>query len=380
MNEVWIVDGLRSAILKKNGGFANVLPEDLGAELIKALLKRNSLNEVDGVIGGNAVGTGGNIIRLTALKAGLPCGVPALTVDMQCASGAAAIDLSYSRIAMGQDEVLIAGGIESASLQPARQYSPRDERYSLTEDGFYYVAQFSPDSLSQKAMLEGAERVARMENISRQELNKWVISSHQKAAEAQRKGILQDLIYPINGIEKDDGIRPRMNQKLLDRLPRLMGAGSLTDAGNACGINDGGAFLLLASEKWAKANGFKPLARIISTAMAGGPPGESPRGAMLAADKVLASSGLSYEATDVIEFNEAFAVIDVLFERRFPELTDKYLRFGGALAYGHPYAASGAILMLHLIRSLEVSEGKYGLMAIAGAGGMGEAIIVERMA
>ncbi len=379
MKEVWVVDGLRSAILKKNGGFSQVLPEDLGAELIRGILKRNGLNEVDSVIGGNAVGTGGNIIRLTALKAGLPLGVPALTVDMQCASGAAAIDIARSRIAMGQDEVILAGGIESASLQPARMYAKGDKRAELTENGIYYTAQFSPDTPSQRAMLEGAERVAKMEHISRNELSQWVIRSHQKAAEAQKRGALRDFIYPINGISKDDGIRPRMNQRLLDRLPRLLGEGTITDAGNACGINDGGAFLLLAEAEWARAHGFSPKARIVTTAMAGGPPEESPRGAMLAADKVLERTGLTYGEMDAIEFNEAFAVIDVLFERRFTELTDRYLRLGGALAYGHPYGASGAILLLHLIRSLEETDGRYGLMAIAGAGGMGEAIIVERM-
>ena len=168
-----------------------------------------------------------------------------------------------------------------------------------------------------------------------------------------------------------------INQKILDRAPLPLGEGTIISAGNACRINDGAAFVILASEKFLTAHDLKPAAEILSVATGGVNPLESPRGAGEIADKILAENNLTYEKLSAIEFNEAFAVIDVLFERKHKNLTDRYNRLGGALAYGHPYGASGAILMIHLLKSLEIAGGGSGLLSIAGAGGTGEAILVR---
>ena len=382
MEEVYILGAMRTPIVGKNGPFRSVRPEVLGARVLQALQQRHAAGPVSGVIGGNAVGTGGNITRLMALLAGIGQTVPAFTVDMQCASAATAISLAYAKIASGQGDVWLAGGMESSSLQPLRVYARQDERYGLTSkgDGCYYTAQFAPGDIAEDTMLWGAERVAAAEHISRKEQEGWALVSHARAAAAAKRGVMRDIVVPIDGWEWDDGIRERMSQRLLDRLPLLLGEGTSLTAGTACRINDGAAFALLASGKAVRQRGLHPVARILGTASLGGNPAESPRGAMAVADVLLRRHGLSYGDLQGIEFNEAFAVIDVLFARAHPECSGRYNRFGGALAYGHPYGASGGILLAHLLKSLQAAGGGRGLLAIAGAGGMGEAILVEMIA
>ena len=375
MREVFIAAGLRTPIAHRGGALAHVLPEELGARVIRALLRHLGLGgaELSGVLAGNAVGTGGNIARLMALRAGLPEEVPSCTVDMQCASAAAAISLAAAKIASGQGECFLAGGMESASLQPLRVYDARDPRCTLVPDGVYRTAQFSPGELAEDAMLRGAERVMQQEAVTRAELDAAVLRSHRLAAAAWREGLLGDVVLPLpERPVKCEGAADS------DRLPPHFGPGTLLNAGNACAIHDGAAFLLLASDAFLHRQRWKPLARLVATASRGGNPQESPRGAMRTADFLLAQQGLRYEDLAAIEFNEAFAVIDVLFARAHGNCLDRYNRLGGALAYGHPYGASGAVLALHLLQSLRQAGGGLGLLSIAGAGGMGEAILLER--
>lgn len=379
MEEVYVLAVMRTPIVGKNGRFRTVRPELLGAKVLKALQNRCGFTQPDGILGGNAVGTGGNITRLMSLLAGWDSSVPACTIDMQCASAAAALSLAYAKLASGQGDIWIAGGMESASLQPVRIYAAQDERHGLTpgRDGRYTTAQFSPGDMAPDTMLRGAERVAVSEGITRQELEAWALRSHRRAAEAAARGIFEDILVSVNGWAKDDGIRPHMRQQLLDRLPPLLGEGTGLTAGTACCINDGAAFAVLVSGSYAKKTGCRPLAKIIGTAAVGGNPAESPRGAMRTADILLERLGLCHEQLAAIEYNEAFAVIDVLFERVHPDCLSRYNRFGGALAYGHPYGASGVVLLGQLIKSLEAAGGGKGILSIAGAGGMGEAIALE---
>ena len=379
-SEVYVLEAMRTPIVRKNGKFRSIRPEILGAEVLRALIARCDILHADGVIAGNAVGTGGNLARLMALEARLPAEVPAVTIDMQCASGAAALDYAYARIASGQDDLLLAGGMESASLQPLRIYDEKDERRGAMPDGAYRTAQFSPGELAEDAMIRGAERVAQAEHVTKAELDEWTLRSHRLATKARAVGLLHDRIVPVaaaNGWREDDGIREKLSQQLLDRLPLLFGAGSLTTAGNSCLVHDGAAFAVLASGRYVYSHGMRPVARILGVAMAGGDPRESPRGAMRTADLLLRRMHLDYGDLAAIEFNEAFAVIDVLFAREHPDLLDRYCRYGGALAYGHPYGASGGILLVHLLTALREVGGGMGLLSIAGAGGMGEAILVE---
>lgn len=382
MENVYVLGALRTPIVTKNGKFRTIPAEELGASVIRALLKKfpDASENLSGVIGGNAVGTGGNITRLAALTAGISESVPAWTVDMQCASAAAALAAAYHAIACGEGDVYLAGGMESSSLQPLRVYDKKDARFEKTPegDGAYYTAQFAPGDLDPQTMLRGAERVAKIENVAKAQLDAWAIESHRRAAAARESGALTDAVVPVADVAGDDGIRPRMNQKLLDRLPRLLGPESVTTAGTSCLINDGAAFALLAGEKWLREHpGVRPAAKLAAAQAVGGAPDESPRGAMRTAETLLSRLGLKMEDMAAIEFNEAFAVIDVLFERKYPALVSRYNTLGGALAYGHPYGASGAILLVHLLAALKNAGGDFGMLSIAGAGGMGEALLLE---
>lgn len=396
--EVYLVGGLRTHLGLVNGIFKEIPPERLGAALLRQFCIRvPQARQAQLLIGGNAVGSGGNLTRLLALEAGIPAAVPALTVDMQCASALAALSLGYGQIRSGLLEVVLAGGVESSSMQPRRVYQPWDERY--TPEGFM-TAQFSPDTSSPRAMLEGAERTAQVYQVSRAELDRWAVRSHRKAAEAWKSGALDPYVVSLFGSTRDESIRNRMNEKLARRMPALFrpeeveglltpeerrkagdGTPTLT-AANACLIQDGAAFLLLCSgwqlEQW-KRDGrpVQPLARIGHVTTAGADPRFSPLGALEVGEKALREAGLAYGDVDDFEYNEAFAVISALFARQHPDCVERYLPLGGALAYGHPYGCSGAVLVLHALAALKQKGGKRALCAIAGAGGTGAAVILE---
>jgi acetyl-CoA C-acetyltransferase len=408
MEKVFLLGGLRSHIGLTGGMFKTVPAEDLAAAVLEKLIaKYPCVLQADGLICGNAVGTGGNITRLAALKAGLPAHVPALTVDMQCASAAASIELSMAKIGSGLADILIAGGFESASMQPTRVYAKADPRY--TAKGFT-VAQFSPDTESARAMLEGAERTCQKHGFERETLDAFTVRSHHLAKKAREEGCLRDVVVSAFGSEGDEGIRDRMNPKLAARMPKLFTEEEvalllkepieseqvknsteesistentkhkrtpLLTAANACMTNDGAAFAILISQRAAEKYNLQPEVELLSGFEWGVDPRYSPEGAIETGDRLLQRCGLQSEQIDVFEYNEAFAVISALFARKYPALAERYCPWGGALAYGHPYGASGAILLLHLWQELKQRHGKLGLLSIAGAGGLGTALLVK---
>ena len=380
MEKVYLIGGLRSHIGLTGGLFKTVPAEELAAAVLqKIMAKYPFVLQADGLLCGNAVGTGGNITRLAALKAGLPATVPALTIDMQCASAAASIELAMTKIGSGMADILIAGGFESTSMQPVRVYAKADARYR--EEGFT-VAQFSPDTTSAKAI--------------------------KKAREEKR---LNEIVVSVFGSEGDEGIRDRMSPKLAARMPKLfteeevkellagdraslpikenvdrqnvlqehkVAVTPLLTAANACLMNDGAAFVVLASRQAVEQYGLRPEAELLAGFEWGVDPRYSPEGAIETGAHLLQRCDLQPQQIDVFEYNEAFAVISALFARKYPELTARYCPWGGALAYGHPYGASGAILLLHLWQELKQTEGKLGLLSIAGAGGLGTALLVKK--
>ena len=258
LSRACIAGGLRTPIVHRGGVLSRILPEDLGAFVIRALLQRYGIagREVCGVLAGNAVGTGGNLARLMALKAGLPEEIPAVTIDVQCASAAAALSIAAAKIASGQGDCYLVGGMESASLQPLRIYAEHDPRRALVPDGAYRTAQFAPGDVSGDAMLRGAERVMEVEQVSRAELDAFVLRSHRLAGKARR--LLADAIVPVGDCRQDSGVRPQLTQRLLDRLPPHFGPGTLLNAGNACAVHDGAAFLLMASDAFLQRHGLPP--------------------------------------------------------------------------------------------------------------------------
>lgn len=382
MNHAYILDGIRSYIGVENGMYRHIPAEKLGAVVLKKLMERWELPVPDLVIAGNAVGVGGNMTRLMLLEAGLSSRIPAFTVDSQCGSGLESIALAAAKIKSGQADLVIAGGFESSSTAPRRGYSvnhPDYERYG-GETGWYSVAKFMPGEHRVTEMLEGAERTAIARNISREQLDHWVLRSHRLALQAAQKGWLKDICVEVSeGCGRDEGIRKRIDQKLLDRIPCVLKDGHVITAANACLTHDGAAFLILCSGDCLDRWGWKPRAEFLDVAEEGCDPKMCPEGAVLAVEKILQRNCLTEKDVDVFECNEAFAVIDELFARRYPNQMDKYNMLGGALAYGHPYGASGGIIALHGLTALDRVEGNLAVCSIAAAGGVGTAVLLKRI-
>lgn len=376
MDKVYILGGLRSFVGVVNGMYRHIPAEKLGAAVLRQVLEQYPV-EPDYLIAGNGVGAGGNIARLMALEAGVPEQVPSFTLDVQCGSGLESIAVAAAKIASGEADCVVAGGFESSSTQPRRGYNANHPDYS--GDTWYSVAKFMPGIHRETVMLEGAELACQREGVNKAELDEWVLRSHRLAAAAQAAGSLTNIIAPCFGATKDEGIRPRMSQRLLDRLPKVLPEGEFITAANSCLINDGAAFLVLCSEGYLKEHGLTPQAKVLGSVACGGDPLVSPRTAVTALEKLLRKHNLTEAQIDDFEINEAFAVIDVLFARAFPASVNKYNAFGGALAYGHPYGASGAIITLHLLEALRGCQGRLGCASVAAAGGIGTALLIERV-
>lgn len=373
----YILGGLRSYVGVVNGMYRHIPAEKLGAAVLQQVMDKYGIEEPDYIIAGNGVGAGGNIARLMALEAGVDISVPAFTVDVQCGSGLESIAVAAAKINSGEADCIIAGGFESSSTQPRRGYNPNHPDYA--GDEWYSVAKFMPGIHRETVMLEGAELAAQRGQMTKAELDAWALRSHQLATAARESGVLQSIIAPVFGAEQDEGIRPRMSQRLLDRMPKVLKGGEFITAANSCLINDGAAFVVLCSEKYLAEHGLTAQARVIGSVACGGDPLVSPQTAITALQKLLAKHGLTEQDIDDFELNEAFAVIDVLFARSFAQSLDKYNVFGGALAYGHPYGASGGIITLHLLEALKRCDGRYGAASVAAAGGVGTALLIERL-
>lgn len=380
MEKVFIVSGARSYLGTENGMYRHVPAEKLGAAVLRRVAEPYRKAGIDLVIAGNAIGGGGNIARLATLEAGLPQSIPAVTIDLQCGSGLESIALAAAKIQAGQADLVIAGGFESSSTAPIRRYHenhPDFEEYG-GQDSWYSVARFMPGKHIQTAMLNGAERTACAAGMTRQDLDPWVLRSHRLARRARETGILQDILVEVaEGCNQDEGIRDRMNQRLLDRLPCVLKDGQIITAGNACLTNDGAAFVVLCSERLLLQWNWQPWVEFVGAAEVGGEPKESPKSAITVIQKMLHKYTHTVEEIDLFECNEAFAVIDELFAREYPQAVDRYNIFGGALAYGHPYGASGGIITLHAMKGLESIGGNLAVCSVAAAGGVGTAILIR---
>lgn len=378
MEHAYILGGLRSYVGVVNGMYRHIPAEKLGAAVLRQVMEKYKITEPDYIIAGNGVGAGGNIARLMALEAGVPITVPAVTIDVQCGSGLESIAVASAKIACGEADCIIAGGFESSSTQPRRGYNANHPDYQ--GETWYSVAKFMPEIHRETVMLEGAELACQREKVNKAELDAWVLRSHKLAAQARETGALKNIIAPVFDAYQDEGIRPRMSQKLLDRLPKVLPQGQFITAANSCLINDGAAFVVLCSEKFLQEHNLQAQAKVIGSVACGGDPLVSPRTAILALEKLLQKYNLQENDIADFEINEAFAVIDVLFARTFTQSVDKYNIFGGALAYGHPYGASGCIITLHLLEALRQRGGRFGCASVAAAGGVGTALLLERVA
>nr|WP_063554676.1 thiolase family protein [Clostridium ljungdahlii] len=381
--KVYIIGGLRTPIGKANGCLKEFLPEKLAAYLIKKLIYKYDIPKasIEEVILGNAIGPGGNLARLSLLEAGLPFDAVGTTIDFQCGSGLKAINLAGNLIKSGQRKLIIVGGSESTSLAPNKQYNPKDYRYK-GKDIFFKRAQFSPYSIGDPDMIEGAENTAKYCGITRKDMDIWALQSHIKALESRDKNKLEDIICGIQTdkkfIKEDENIRKKPSLKLIERaMPILNRHGTIT-AGNTCSTNDGAALIIMASEDIVQKYNLRPQAVWIGGESAGVDPNLFPLGAIAASEKLLKLKNLKIADIDLMEINEAFAVKVLAFLKHFNYPKYRINVFGGAIAYGHPYGASGGIIMLHLLEALKDRNKEVGMAAVGVAGGLGEAAIIER--
>ena len=383
MNKVFLIGGTRTPIGKTGGILKNFLPEQLAALVMNNVIKKFDISpgEIDLVLLGNATGPGGNIARVAILEAGWPYHVSGITVDFQCGSGLSAVSIATGQIAAGQADLIIAGGVESTSMAPRRQFNPKDPRFQ-GEDVFYEKAPFSTTNVGDPEMGAAAENLAGLKNIARADMDRLALESHKRAYSAQNQGLLRDIITPVdvNGktIYHDECIRPRMSLELLERMPPAFIKGGQVTAGNACLKHDGAAVCLLASEKTVQKYNLNPEAVVLHTAITGCNPNLFPLGPVSSISKLMQNAGFDLEDIDAFEINEAFAVKVLACAKELGISLDKTNILGGALAYGHPYGASGAIILLHLLKALHKVNGRLGTASIGVVGGQGLSVLIER--
>ena len=362
-----VVAARRTAIGTAGRALAGLEPEDLAAPVLAALLDDLDLDAgaVDDVVLGSSRGPDGALARVAALRAGLGHGVPGMTVDRQCASGLAAIVTASALVRAGHVTAVLAGGVESASRAPGGR------------------ARFAPEGLDDPDMGEAAETVAVEAGVTRDRQDAYAARSHERALAAQQHGRLTEEIVGVAGLTRDERPRPLTPQRLA-RLPAAFVPGGTVTAGNSCGVSDGAAAVVLVPE-WLRAERGWPGLRVLATGTSGVDPARAGMGLVPAAESALAGAGLTVDDLGVVEVVEAFAgqvlaALDALG-------IDEHLCCpdGGALALGHPWGASGAVVMVRLfsrlVRQGLVEESRpYGLAAAAAGGGQGVAMVVQPVA
>lgn len=396
----YLCDGLRTPIGRYGGALSSVRTDDLGAIPIRALMARHpSLDPalIDELVYGcvNQAGEDNrNVARMSALLAGLPVEVPAVTVNRLCGSGLEAVAQAARALHAGQAQIAIAGGVESMSRAPLVMPKPTAafSRHAEIHDstiGWRFVNPRMDQLHGTDAMGETAENVAQEHGISRADQDAFALRSQQRAAAAVRLGVLSGEITPVEvpgrkgtvtRVTEDEHPRADTTAESLAALkPAFRQDGSVT-AGNSSGVNDGAAALLLANETAVSRHGLRPLARIVGFASAGVAPRVMGFGPVPAVHKLLAQTGLRTSDFDVIELNEAFAAQGLAVTRALglPDDAPHVNPNGGAIAFGHPLGMSGARLVLTAARQLQRTGGRYGLVTMCVGVGQGVAMAIER--
>ncbi len=399
MNDVFICDAVRTPVGRYGGGLAPIRADDLGAIPLQALMARNpqvDWSQVDDVLLGCANQSGEdnrNVARMSSLLAGLPQDVAGVTVNRLCGSGLNALGDATRAIKSGEADLMIAGGVESMSRAPfvmgkANSAYDRSPQMFDTTMGWRFVNNKLDQEYGTEVMPKTAQNVADEFGISREDQDRFALWSQTKAAAAQEDGRLAEEIVPVSipqrkgdpiVIDQDEHLRATTLEKLA-QLRSLFAQGSIT-AGNASGINDGAAALLLASKAAVERHGLTPQARVLGMAVAGVPPRIMGIGPVPATTKLLKRLGLSLDDMDIIELNEAFAAQALACARELG-LADDDPRInpqGGAIALGHPLGMSGARLVTTAVRQLQRSGGRYALCSMCIGVGQGIAVVIERV-
>jgi acetyl-CoA C-acetyltransferase len=401
MLEAFLYDGLRTPIGRHAGKLAPVRPDDLAAEVIKQVVSRNNIEprEISDVVMGCVTQAGEdcrNVARFAALLAGLPANTPGVTVNRLCASGLQAVVDASRAITCGEGEMYIAGGVESMSRAPYvlgksdSPYSRDVKMYDTTIGSRFpnpkFAKQFGDDSMPQTG-----DNVAKEFGITRAQADDFALASQQKYAKAEAEGFYKGEIHAVSLPSKKKDAAPAVidadehprRDTTLDSLAKLkpLFEGGVVTAGNASGVNDGAAALIIGSRKWGEKKGNKPIARIVSAASAGVEPRIMGVGPAYAIPLALQRANLKLSDMDIIEINEAFAS-QVLGCLKLMEVDFKDPRVnpnGGAIAIGHPLGCSGARLALTVARELQQSGGRYAAVSLCIGVGQGLAVILERM-
>ncbi|MAB08362.1 MAG: 3-oxoadipyl-CoA thiolase [Rhodobacteraceae bacterium] len=401
MSEAFVCDAVRTPIGRYGGALSGVRADDLAALSLRALKERNAAvdwEQVDDVILGCANQAGEdnrNVARMATLLAGLPVTVPGTTVNRLCGSGMDAIGLAARSIRAGDADLMLAGGVESMSRAPfvvakaSSAFSRNAEIYDTTI-GWRFPNPKLHAEFGTHSMPQTADNVAADYSISREDQDAFAARSQARWAVAHEAGIFADEIVPVvipqrKGdpivVDTDEHPRPGTTPAQLAKLRGVNGADLSVTAGNASGVNDGAAGMIVASEASAVANGLTPKARVVAMAAAGVEPRVMGIGPVPATRKVLARAGLTLDQIDVIELNEAFASqgLAVLRELGLPDDASHVNTNGGAISMGHPLGMSGARLVLTATYQLHRTGGRYALCTMCVGVGQGIAMILERV-
>ena len=386
-NRTVIAAASRTPFGKYRGGISSVRPDDLLSLTFQNLLSKvPNLDPVtiDEVIAGNSNGSGEdnrNVARMSALLAKIPVTVPAVSVNRLCGSGAEAIAQAARLINSGEAEVVIAGGVESMSRAPwvlPKSDSPLDPKLSLqqTTVGWRMINPQMPPEWT-KSLGESAESVGEQYGISRSAQDEWSVRSHQLADAAWSKGV-NDYVFEVNGVSKDECIRPDTSIEKLGKLPSAFSKAGPVTAGNSSPLNDGAAATLITSESKAKDLGLEPIGYILSSAVAALEPNRFTVAPVPAIRKALERAGKNFTDVAIFEINEAFAAMVLSVLHELPEIDhSKVNPNGGAIAIGHPIGASGTRIIADLAQALKARGGGVGVAAACIGVGQGIAMVIE---
>jgi 3-oxoadipyl-CoA thiolase len=399
IREAWIVASLRTPFGRYGGAFSAVRPDDLAAAVIRALVERSGIDPalIEDVILGCANQAGEdnrNVARMAALLAGLPVEVAGLTVNRLCGSGLQAINSAAHAIAVGDGDVFVAGGVESMSRAPYVMLKPEAAFERGTHDlvdttlGWRFVNPALAASHHPYSMGETGENVADRLGIGREDQDAFALMSQRRTAAAIAEGRYAEQLVPISVpgrkgesivVDADEHPRPDTSSEALARLRPAFREGGTVTAGNSSGINDGASAALVVEAGRARSLGLRPMARILTTAVAGVDPAVMGLGPIPATRKALERAGLTVADLDLVELNEAFASQSVACIRELGLDPDRVNVDGGAIALGHPLGASGGRLITSLVHALRRTGGRYGLATMCIGVGQGIATVVERI-
>jgi len=399
IREAWIVSAVRKPVGRYGGALARVRPDDLAAMAIRAAVERSGVtpDAIDDVILGCANQAGEdnrNVARMSALLAGLPVEVPGQTVNRLCGSGLQAINSAAHAIMVGDGDAFVAGGVESMTRAPyviAKPDQPYDRGNRQMYDstlGWRFTNPRLAEMHHPYSMGETGENIAERSGVSREEQDAFALRSHQRAVKAIEEGRFMNQIVPVMvpqpkgepvSVERDEHPRADTSMEALARLRPAFREGGTVTAGNSSGINDGASATVVVSDDFARREGLQPIARVLSTAVAGVDPAVMGLGPIPATRIALRRAELDVEDIDLIELNEAFASQSIVVMRELGLDPDKVNVNGGAIALGHPLGMSGARLITMLSHELARTGKRYGLATMCIGVGQGIATIIERL-